>query len=84
MSASEQVQRTDTVSSGEERASESALSPPSSMLAASTAGLGAAAVHEGEFDTSVLTPYVGPPVRRVMELAAVRSWTTPSGKTLVD
>lgn len=41
-------------------------------------------VHEGEFDTSVLTPYVGPPVRRVMELPVVKSWTSPAGKTLVD
>ncbi|MFT4166011.1 MAG: family 78 glycoside hydrolase catalytic domain [Microlunatus sp.] len=42
------------------------------------------AVHEAAFDLSVLTPYVGPPVRRLMELPVVTSWTAPSGKTLVD
>ncbi len=41
-------------------------------------------VHETEFDTALLTPYVGPPVRRIMELPVVRSWTSPAGKTLVD
>ena len=41
-------------------------------------------VHEADFDLSVLTPYVGPPVRRLMELPVVTSWTAPSGKTLVD
>ena len=31
-----------------------------------------------------LDPYIGPPVRRQEELAPVRIWTSPSGKTLVD
>ncbi|MGI8457671.1 MAG: family 78 glycoside hydrolase catalytic domain, partial [Propionibacteriaceae bacterium] len=36
------------------------------------------------FDTDLLTPYVGPPVVRHEEIAPVRVWTSPSGKTLVD
>ena len=41
-------------------------------------------VHSGELDLATLTPYVGPPVRRQEELAPVRIWTSPSGRTLVD
>ena len=33
---------------------------------------------------AVLTPYVGPPVRRQEELRPVRVWTSPTGRTLVD
>ena len=41
-------------------------------------------VHRGELDLATLTPYVGPTVRRVLEVAPVKVWTSPSGKTLVD
>ncbi|MFL6026525.1 MAG: family 78 glycoside hydrolase catalytic domain, partial [Friedmanniella sp.] len=41
-------------------------------------------VHTGSLDLATLTPYLGPPVRRQLELAPVGIWTSPSGKTLVD
>ncbi len=41
-------------------------------------------VHERDDDLSRLEPYVGPPVRRVAELAPVKAWESPSGKALVD
>ncbi len=41
-------------------------------------------VHTGELDVATLTPYIGPPVRRVAELSPVQVWTSPAGKTLVD
>ena len=41
-------------------------------------------VHSGELDQAKLTPYIGPPVRRQEELAPVRIWGSPSGRTLVD
>ena len=41
-------------------------------------------VHRGELDLGTLTPYVGPPVRRVLEVAPVKVWTSPAGRTLVD
>lgn len=41
-------------------------------------------VHPGELDLATLTPYVGPPVTRREELAAVGVWTSPTGRTLVD
>ena len=37
-----------------------------------------------EFDTGRLAPYVGPPVVRHETLRPVRTWTSPSGRTLVD
>jgi alpha-L-rhamnosidase len=37
-----------------------------------------------EFDTSRLTPYVGPPVVRHEAIAPVRIWSSPSGRTLAD
>jgi len=37
-----------------------------------------------EFDTCRLTPYVGPPVIRHESLRPVASWSSPSGRTLVD
>ncbi len=37
-----------------------------------------------EFDTRVLTPYLGPPVTRQEVLRPVEIWTSPSGQTLVD
>jgi alpha-L-rhamnosidase len=37
-----------------------------------------------EFDTGMLTPYVGPPVTRQDVLRPVAIWTSPSGRTLVD
>ena len=37
-----------------------------------------------EFDTSRLTPYVGPPVIRHEALRPVAIWSSPSGRTLVD
>jgi alpha-L-rhamnosidase len=41
-------------------------------------------VHPIEFDFSRLTPYIGPSVRRQEELQAIKIWTSPAGKTLVD
>jgi alpha-L-rhamnosidase len=41
-------------------------------------------IHELDDDLSRLAPYVGPPVRRQAELAPVKVWTSPAGKTLVD
>jgi alpha-L-rhamnosidase len=41
-------------------------------------------VHNGSLDLDTLTPYLGPPVRRQLELAPVRTWTSPAGRTLVD
>ena len=41
-------------------------------------------VHVVDLDTARLTPYLGPVVRRQEELAAVRIWSSPSGRTLVD
>jgi alpha-L-rhamnosidase len=37
-----------------------------------------------EFDTSRLTPYIGPPVIRHESLRPVKIWPSPSGRTLVD
>jgi len=37
-----------------------------------------------EFDTSRLTPYIGPPVVRHEAVAPVRIWSSPSGRTLAD
>jgi alpha-L-rhamnosidase len=37
-----------------------------------------------DFDTSRLTPYVGPPVIRHEALRPVAIWSSPSGRTLVD
>jgi alpha-L-rhamnosidase len=48
------------------------------------AGDGWTGVHPGERDQATLTPYLGPPVRRQEELAPVRIWTSPAGRTLVD
>lgn len=42
------------------------------------------AVEAVEFDIGLLVPRTSPPVRRVGELAAQRSWTSPAGRTLVD
>ncbi len=44
----------------------------------------APAVEVDDADLSVLTPYVGPPVVRHEEIAPVRVWTSPSGRTLLD
>jgi alpha-L-rhamnosidase len=41
-------------------------------------------VHAAEFDTGILTPYVGPPVRRQQELAPVEISSSPTGRTLID
>jgi alpha-L-rhamnosidase len=43
-------------------------------------------MHPGtlEFDTSRLTPYIGPPVVRHDALRPVKIWSAPSGRTLVD
>ena len=35
-------------------------------------------------DLATLVPYIGPPTRRLTELAPVDIWTSPAGKTLVD
>jgi alpha-L-rhamnosidase len=37
-----------------------------------------------DFDTSRLTPYIGPPVIRHETLRPVAIWSSPSGRTLVD
>ncbi|PRB43308.1 alpha-L-rhamnosidase [Arthrobacter sp. MYb23] len=42
------------------------------------------AVHTLDDDLSRLEPYIGPPVRRQMELRPVKVWTSPAGKVLVD
>jgi alpha-L-rhamnosidase len=55
-----------------------------SWLTAGFAGDGWVGVHEVEFDTTILTPYVGPPVTRWNELPVKAITTSPSGKTLVD
>jgi alpha-L-rhamnosidase len=47
-------------------------------------GNGWVGVHTQEFVESVLTPYLGPVVRRQEELRPVRVWTSPAGRTLVD
>ncbi len=41
-------------------------------------------VHALDFDTKILTPYVGPAVVRWNELPVKEITTSPSGKTLVD
>ncbi|AXJ08846.1 family 78 glycoside hydrolase catalytic domain [Arthrobacter sp. PM3] len=41
-------------------------------------------VHVLDDDLGRLEPYVGPPVRRVAELAPVKVWESPSGRALVD
>lgn len=48
------------------------------------APVGWTGVHRGELDLATLTSYLGPPVRRVLELEPVRTWTSPVGRTLVD
>ncbi|WP_375425619.1 family 78 glycoside hydrolase catalytic domain [uncultured Friedmanniella sp.] len=48
------------------------------------AGDGWTGVHVAELDLAKLTPYIGPPVRRHSEIAPVRIWTSPAGRTLVD
>ena len=37
-----------------------------------------------DFDTALLAPYVGPPVRRQEVLRPLEVWTSPAGRTLVD
>jgi alpha-L-rhamnosidase len=41
-------------------------------------------VHSLVFDRAKLTPYVGPPVTRQEMVPAVKVWTSPAGRTLVD
>jgi alpha-L-rhamnosidase len=41
-------------------------------------------LHQAELDFGTLTPYIGPPVNRQEELAPIKIWTSPAGKTLVD
>ncbi|MCU1422016.1 MAG: Bacterial alpha-L-rhamnosidase [Microbacteriaceae bacterium] len=41
-------------------------------------------VHVLDFDTAELVPSQAPPVRAFDELAPVKIWTSPSGRTLVD
>ncbi len=45
---------------------------------------GWSSVETLDFDTSRLTPYVGPPVIRHEALRPVAIWSSPSGRTLVD
>ncbi|WP_159698505.1 family 78 glycoside hydrolase catalytic domain [Arthrobacter sp. 18067] len=42
------------------------------------------AVHVLDDDLGRLEPYIGPPVRRQLELKPVKVWTSPAGKVLVD
>ena len=48
------------------------------------AGDGWIGVHALEFDTSVLAPYIGPPVTRWATLPVREITTSPSGRTIVD
>jgi alpha-L-rhamnosidase len=41
-------------------------------------------VHTAELDLATLTPYLGPPARRQEKLRALKIWTSPTGKALVD
>ncbi|MFJ5957758.1 family 78 glycoside hydrolase catalytic domain [Paenarthrobacter sp. NPDC092416] len=41
-------------------------------------------VHVLDDDLARLEPYIGPPVRRQLELTPVEVWTSPAGKVLVD
>ena len=47
-------------------------------------GDGWVGVHALDFDSSILVPYIGPQVKRWAELPALKVWTSPAGKTLVD
>ena len=58
------------------------LDPDWASVDGSSEGWGG--VRAVDFDTSVLTEHIGPPVRRQEVLPAQRVWTSPSGKTLVD
>ena len=58
------------------------LDPAWSTTQSSEEGWGG--VHAIDFDTSILTEHIGPPVRRQEVVAAKEVWTSPSGKTLVD
>ncbi len=57
---------------------------PSGWCEPGFAGEGWVGVHVRELDVATLTPYVGPPVRRVLELEPVRVWISPAGRMLVD
>lgn len=50
--------------------------------AANTAGW--SSVHSLEFDTSILTEHIGPPIQRQNVLPVQKLWKSPSGKVLVD
>ena len=47
-------------------------------------GEGWVGVHTAKLDLDTLVPYIGPPTRRLTELAPVNLWTSPAGRTLVD
>ncbi|MFF1877849.1 family 78 glycoside hydrolase catalytic domain [Leifsonia sp. NPDC058230] len=55
-----------------------------SWLQAGFAGENWVGVHALDFDTAILTPYIGPRVIRWNELPVTEITTSPSGKTLVD
>lgn len=55
-----------------------------SWLEAGFNGEGWTGVHSLEFDTSILTPYIGPGVSSWNELPVKEITTSPSGKTLID
>lgn len=55
-----------------------------SWLATGYAADGWSGVHELDFDTSILTPYISPGVSRWNELPVKEITTSPSGKTLID
>jgi alpha-L-rhamnosidase len=41
-------------------------------------------VHELDDDLARLEPYIGPPIKRQLELSPEKVWESPSGKVLVD
>jgi alpha-L-rhamnosidase len=53
-------------------------------LAPGFTGEGWTGVHALDLDLGLLVPYIGPAVGRQQEIAPVRIWTSPSGRTLVD
>jgi hypothetical protein len=53
-------------------------------LAPGFTGEGWTGVHALDLDLGLLVPYIGPAVSRQQEIAPVRIWTSPSGRTLID
>ena len=53
-------------------------------LTAGFGGAGWVGVHNVPFDHACLASYEGPPIRRQQDVAAVRVWTSPAGRQIVD